>query len=335
MTESLKSLLAQQAESVAFKPPDLDAIAHGNKRRIRRRRAVTALVGVAAAAVLAGTAVVLSGVADDRPDVAAPRVPGGVSWAVGSTIHDGADTIDVGHPVRAYVRTSVGFVTLDNANNVYSVTSIGVTRIGQARAVTEDGTASTRLYSDPSGSLAGWIGQDQTGLVLTVHDQATGRTRTFETAPTGLAFFAIDDRTAYWRVGTRNGVFAVNVDTGEERQIAAADIEIWSVGNAVLAFTRGYQLPGNLTSINVGRCKVPCSGFVAPVVWLDDSTVQVLAIGMEPGRDQPRGTLLTCTVPDGSCAVAADLPGIRGRGVEPRAADRLIRRGLAGEHDQA
>src|SRR5262245_44038597 len=113
MTESLKSLLEQQAASVAFKPPDLDAIARDNHRRVWRRRASTALAGVAVVAIVATTAVVLSTRADRPPDVVAvPRTTDGVSWAVGSTIHDGAEVIEVGHPVRAYVRTSLGFVTL-------------------------------------------------------------------------------------------------------------------------------------------------------------------------------------------------------------------------------
>jgi hypothetical protein len=370
MTESLKSLLDQQAASVAFKPPDLSAIARDSNRRIWRRRAVTALAGVAAAAVVVSAAVVVFALDGRRPDVADPVASGGVSWAVGSTIHDGASTIEVGHEVGAYVRTSVGYVTLDDAGDVYSVTGASVTRIGQAVAVPADGTEYTRLYSDPHGTLAGWVGQGPSGLVMQVHDQATGRTRTFETAPAGAAFLAIDDRTAYWRIGTRNGVFAVDFDTGDERQVATADVEIWSVENGVLAFSRDRKPRGNLTSVSVGRSiddarqfvfgtnaeadekvrlsptgawlsyllfefdgppeqdkvraftgqvrdartgeviglKIPHAGLAAPVVWLDDTTVQVLAIGTVPGRDTPQGNLLACTVPDGSCSVAADLP---------------------------
>jgi hypothetical protein len=257
MTESLKSVLTEQAASVAFKPPDLDAIARDNGRRVRRRRAVTALAAVAVVAV-AGAAVVLSGPASRRPDAPAAPWPVTVSWALGSTIHNGDDTIEVGHEVRAFVRTSVGFVTLDSAGNVYSVTSRGVTQVGRALIVAVDGAEQRGLVSDPHGSLVGWIGVDQAGVLPRVHDQATGQTRSYGTAGTagpGLTtFFAIDGRTAYVRVAA--GVFAVDLDTGAERPLAsgepAGNFEIWSVEQGVLAFSRYHQI-GNVTWLAVGR----------------------------------------------------------------------------------
>jgi hypothetical protein len=261
MTETLKSVLAQQAASVAFKPPDLEAIARDHNRNIRRRRVTTVLATVAAVAVVAGTAGVLLGQPSRQADVAEPLSTGGVSWAVGSTIYHGSDTIDVGHKVKAMVRTSVGFVTVDDANNVYSVTGRGVTRIGQTPAVPADGTDYVRLVSDPQGTLAGWIGGDYSGAVLKVHDQATGQTRTFDTdgakPPYGAVFFAIDDRTAYWRIATRGAVLAVDVDTGAERQLASSSeahtVEIWSVENGVLAFSPNHRSNDNPVPLRVGR----------------------------------------------------------------------------------
>jgi hypothetical protein len=269
-------------------------------------------------------------------------------------------------------RTSVGFVTLDGANNVYSVTGRGVRRIGQAAPAVADGIEKTRLYSDPHGTLAGWLGGDGSGLVLQVHDQATGQTRSFGTAgaspPNGILFFAIDDRTVYRRFGTEDGVFAVDFDTGAERQLAggvqARNLVIWSVENGVLAFSSDYPSRGNVTSLRVGRSiddareftfgtnaeadnklrlsptgawvsyllyqfdgppiqdkvlaftgqvrdtrtgelvglKLPNAGFALPVVWLDDTTVQILAFG------EKQGYLYACSVPDGSCSVGATLP---------------------------
>jgi hypothetical protein len=368
MTESLKDLLVHQAASVAFKPPDLDAIARDNRRN-RRRRAATVIAAVAAVAVMAGTAVVLSGVGRGPDVVADPRRTEGVSWAVGSRIYDGHDTVEVGHDVRAYVRTSLGFVTVDAADNVYSVTSRGVARIGQAVATARDGTEQVRLVSDPHGTLAGWVGVDESGLVLQVHDQATGQTRTYDPAVMrpryGRVFYAIDDRTAYWRPAAR-GVFAVDLDTGDERQLAGADqinFEIWGVEDGVLAFSRDHQPGGGVTSFNVGRSvdnareftitgdaeaddqlllsptgawltylyvefngppqrddvrafalhvrdtnsgelvtlDLPLPSFAIPVVWLDDTSLQLLVIGFSP-------RMYVCTVPDGSCDIAADVP---------------------------
>jgi hypothetical protein len=262
MTESLKSLLGEQAASVAFKPPDLDAIAHDHTRHVRRRRAVTALAAVAVVAVMASAAIGLSARNDRRPDLPANPLPTtGASWAMGSTIHSGGDAIEAGHEVHAYVRTSVGFVTVDRSDNVYSVTSQGVTLIGRAAAVPAGGGDRLRLVSDPRGTLAGWVAEDQSALVLRIHDQATGQTRSYETARAigfgGVSFFAIDDRTAYWRIATRDAVLAVDVDTGTERLLASGDrarnLEIWSVEGGVLAFSPDHQPGGNVTSISVGR----------------------------------------------------------------------------------
>lgn len=377
MTESLKSLMERQAASVAFKPPDLDAIARDNNRRVLRRRMVTLVAGVATVAVVASSAVVLSSLASRGPDVVAGPGPDAVSWATGSTIHHGADTIDVGHPVRAYVRTSVGFITVDDADNVYSVTGQGgVTMIGKATATGRDGTQHVRLVSDPRGTLAGWLDADGSELVLRVHDQATGQTRGFGTAgaafPGGADFFAIDGRTAYWGMATR-GVFAVNVDTGDERQLADVDqgqgLKIWSVENGVLAFSRNQPPRGNVTAFRVGRSvddareftfgedteasdqillsptgawvgyllyefngppvqddvraftpqvrdtatgepvtlNLPTS-FVVPVVWIDDTTMQFLVLSVAPDNNSARAFMYACTVPGGSCGVAAELP---------------------------
>jgi hypothetical protein len=87
---------------------------------------------------------------------------------------------------------------------VYSITDQGVTQIGQAAPAPRDGREYVRLVSDARGTLAGWIAAEQSGLVLRVHDQATGQTRAYDTdgasLPAGAVFFAIDGRTAYWRI---------------------------------------------------------------------------------------------------------------------------------------
>ena len=371
MTESLKSLLAQQAAAIAFKPPDLDAIASDRKRLIRRRRAVAVLASVVVVAAVAATADVLSRPANRSPEVAVPGPVGGVSWAAGTTIHDGDATIEVGHRVRAYVRTSVGFVTLDDANNVYSVTGQNVTPIGQAAVPARVDQDSVRLVSDPRGTLAGWVGYQNSVVTLQVHDQATGQTRTYETNGAkwsgDVAFFAIDGRTAYWRLATRDGIFAVDLDTGDERKLAsgaqARDLAIWSVVHGVMAFSRDQRPFNNATSLSVGRSLdnardftfgenaevddvirlSPTGAWVSyllitfngppvqddvigfdtqirdtvtgelvtlnlptpgsfPVVWLEDTTLQVM--GFDPATG---AHMYACSVPDGSCVVAADL----------------------------
>ncbi|GAA4670123.1 hypothetical protein [Phytohabitans rumicis] len=376
MTNSLKDMLEDQAASVAFQAPDLQAIARTGGRRIRRRRAVTMLATVTAVALVVSTATALFAAGGgQRPDVATdpgPTAP--VSWALGSTIHDGEQSIEVGHRVRAYVRTTLGFVTLDDADNVYSVTGQGVTRIGHTVAPHSQGTDQLRLFSDPRGTLAGWLGQeDSSRLVLQVHDQATGKTRSYgtegATPPDSAVFFAIDDHTAYWRNVTTESVFALNLDTGDQRPLANADqtrtLEIWSVRNGVLAFSQDHRLGGNLTSFRVGRSitdarefalatnteaddqiqlsptgawasyllyefngppqqddvraftgqvrdtstgdliplKLPNTAIAFPGAWLDNTTLQVFAYA-----PPQQANMYRCTVPDGTCQIAADLP---------------------------
>ncbi len=58
-------------------------------------------------------------------------------------------------------------------------------------------------------------------------------------------FFAIDDRTGYWRTPT--GVVAVDLDSGRERQVVRItddrvyDFEVYNVENGVIAFTPMYD----------------------------------------------------------------------------------------------
>jgi hypothetical protein len=173
-----------------------------------------------------------------------------VSWAVGSTIHVGDDTIEVGHPIRAYVRTSVGFVVLDDVDDVWSVTDDGVTEIGRMTSPRPDNLDQQLLASDPGGSLAGWVGEDPSGdLIVETYDQETGESRSLlvpgARPPNDSVFFAIDDRTGYWRTPT--GVVAVDLDSGRERQVVRItddrvyDFEVYSVENGVIAFTPLYD----------------------------------------------------------------------------------------------
>ena len=249
MTQTLKTELDRAASSVAFAPPDLDAITRAGRRQVRRRRALATLAGVAAFALVGGGAIVLGNRGEeDRGSVMTSGDGSGVavSWAVGSTIHVGDATIEVGHTIRAYVRTSVGFVVLDDVDDVWSVTEDGVTRIGRMTSPRPDNLDQQLLASDPGGSLVGWIAEDSSGeLIAMAYDQETGESRPFPVPgarpANGSVFFAIDDRTGYWRTPT--GVVAVDLDTGHERQVVRLtdervyDFEVYSVENGVMAFS--------------------------------------------------------------------------------------------------
>jgi hypothetical protein len=384
MNESVKTMLHERAESVAFRPPDLWAVKAAGDRRIRGRRLASVLAGAAAVAVIAGSVVVF-GRPNDPPPVISPWPSNAVTWAIGSTIHIGSETVEVGHTVRALVRTAAGFATIDDANHVYSVTADGVRRIGDATPAppfdSDVGDDQARLVSDPRGTLVGWVGAGTDWLNLQTYDQATGRHRSYPaigaTPPGGAVFHAIDGRTGYWR--TPGGVYEVDLDSGEQRlltmELRSYAFEMYSARNGMLAFrvddsilagrsidnaellirfgeeelrllTPPYRLSptGDWLSLGVHDIeKLPGGDFRGvedraevyntsngehvvldvlrdapkdsalgiPVDWLDDVTVQVVGIHAdEPFANEPtavRLTMYACTVPDGSCRLAADL----------------------------
>ncbi len=228
MTDKLKALMDERASAPDFAVPDLGAVRAAGSRRRRRQRAVTG--GGALAGAAAVTAVVMAlttggGTADAGPDVAtdapAQRQSLGPSWSVGTTIHDGDREIEVDHPVRAYVRTSLGFVTVDDRGRVWSVVEGAEEQIGSV-----DDVEFPRVESDASSSLSAWIGVQgaQRDPVALVHDQATGTTTTYAltpvprgrpsdgTVPTKV--IALTDGVLYVRDDTR--AIAIDVATGDQ-----------------------------------------------------------------------------------------------------------------------
>jgi hypothetical protein len=267
MSESLKTMLHERATSVAFKPPDLATITRAGGRRIRRRRMVATLTAVAAVA-LAGGGVALS--VGGQPDGGAPSIPlspwplNAVSWAFGTTIYvatdAGTEQIEVGHEVHAFVRTSTGFVVVDETDAVYAVNELGVTVLGQVHDKLADDTDLQRLAVNARGTLVGWVDESATpgDIIFRTYDARSGTTRDYPggaTSTDDAIFFAIDDRTAYWRM--RDAVHEVDLDTGNALPIvlrfdlSAGEIsafELYSAENGVLAFSRS-----NDKTVDVGE----------------------------------------------------------------------------------
>jgi hypothetical protein len=263
MSASVKSLLHAQATSVAFRPPDLEGIMRGGDQRIRRRRAAATLVTVVAVALAGGTAAAVLGgptPGDAPPGPGGSGLPNAVSWAVGATIHVGAtEEIDVGHEVRAYVRTIGGFVVMDETDVVFAVNEDGTgsRSIGHVHGdhATESNPHEQRLVVNAQGTLAGWVDESVSAgsFAYRVYDPASGQSRDFP-APAGapedeVQFYAIDDRTAYWR--TPDGIHAVDLVSGDDRQIVAGPAPgfvVYSAANGVLAFS-----PDAESSVLIGR----------------------------------------------------------------------------------
>lgn len=161
---------------------------------------MTAAASVTAAVALAAG----SGAPDPGIEIATTTVQSNFpTYARGSVIHNGTDTVDVGAPVRAFVRTSVGYVAVDPAGVVRSVVGGSVSEVGRVAA------PAIRLVSDPDGDLAGWVEISGDRPAFAVLDQSDGSLttndeRTLAGQPL-LAdqkdpayFYAIDDGVAYW-----------------------------------------------------------------------------------------------------------------------------------------
>ena len=233
------------------------------------------MVGALAATRIAG------GPAPESTPVVSDPVPqpAQVSWATGQVLHVGDRTIDVGVGVKAYVRTSVGFVVADPAGVVHSVVDGKVSDVGRTDA------KHPHLVSDPTGTQAGWVELDGDRPGFVVLDQATGdTTRNDDATAPGMGlladqrdpayFYAISGGVTYWR--DLRGAVAVDLASGDVRVVDARTGERVAL-DLHYAFATGYE-------------------------WLDGHRLAVLA---QEARRSPV-QLLTCVVPAGTCDVTVD-----------------------------
>lgn len=245
MTEKLKTLLHEHAETVDFAMPDLTTMVRDGDRRLRRRRGLAAAGGLAAAAVVGALAVAGLGGSgtEDAPELAHdPAAPARVSWVIGSVLHDGDRTTDLGFDPTAYVRTASGLVATGPDGTVHSIVGGRSVDVGTVDA------RHPRLVGDDEGSYVGWVDDSGVGPVFRVLDQSTGEiTSNGEAVEPGMGrqadaanpayFYAIDGHTAYWR-DTR-GAVAVDLATGDVRVVDAEarnGFDIVAVEDGVIAF---------------------------------------------------------------------------------------------------
>jgi hypothetical protein len=337
MTEKLKTLLHEQAETVDFAVPDLDSLTRTGDRRIRRRRATGLLGGVAALAVVGGLAVVTlpGGDGDDvRRDAPAdtPSPTARVTWAEGSVLHWPGGSADLGHPIRAYLPTEVGYVFTDGAGAVYSAVDGQVTRVGAISA------KQPRLVADRDGSRAAWVDPSGPRPQLAVLDQGTGETR-FYTDSGFDSVTALDGDTVYGQAGgtataldlasgTTSPVDVPSVaevmaaedgviisDTGDGDGGADGDL-VRRPDGTVVTLHQAYSSSATFSpdarwvSIDADEPRVfdSTSGqqvsfdvdgrvFATGYEWLAPDTIVMIASRNENGPVE----LLTCTVPAGTC----------------------------------
>lgn len=236
MTEKLRTLL-DRATDVEFATPDPETIMRTGDRAVRRRGVAVGAAGLAAAAVTTTGVVLVAGAGagpESRVADASPRDAAGMSWAVGSVLHTPTSTTEVGHPVRAYVRTSSGYVTVDDDGRVWSVVGEEVAAVGRTTP------SSLGLVGDTEDSLAAWLEPgDGNAWRWVVLDQATGER--VLTVPAGRGpdvpgnVVAVDARRLYVSAG---GYRAIGVDDGTETAVdpPVPAAQLLSVEDGVLAW---------------------------------------------------------------------------------------------------
>lgn len=235
MTGLLKESLREQAETQTVPRFDAATIMSAGNRRVARRRVVAGSLAVAAVTLAAVALPQLAGVggttgADglvaqqgrDATRAFAERRP---TYAVGTVIHYGEDTIEVGETVGSFVQTDDGFVYATDNGEIHLADGATTEEIGRT---SRDGLY---LRADDSGSLVAWV--EFTGgraPELVVYDTAARDevARTAEgTEPEMSAFrdtdaayvYAVDDGTVYWR--SADGLVALDVAEGTSEVLLA------------------------------------------------------------------------------------------------------------------
>lgn len=343
MTEKLKNLLHERAAAVDFAVPDVDSLTRAGDRRRRRRTAAIVAGSVAVLAVVGGAVALPQLVGGDgSPEPAGGTTPTpALSWVMGRTLYAPempGGQVDLGHDVRAYVRTEAGFVLADPDGTVWSWTDGSETRVGSTDA------QDPHLVSDTDGTLAGWLDSGSGKPAYVVLDQATGDTTTYDDQPAGSSdaagpgsspyFYALDGRTAYWR-DTR-GAVATDLDTGEATVVdprTNGDVDISAAEDGLIAFTGANGTSIGRTPDKAKELKYSFGGpaaFSPDARWFTEDADEpkvydtefgekvaldlqynfasgygwlddstLLLLGQDGWRDKVE--LLSCTVPAGTC----------------------------------
>ncbi|WP_151082465.1 hypothetical protein [Nocardioides cynanchi] len=181
MTGQLRTTMHTRADALDRLDLDLDAIVRDGNRRLRRRRTALVAGGAALALVTAGTAFGLHGRGTTAEPMPADQPTKALTYAVGSVIHTGDGTIDVGRKVESMVQTARGFVFSDPDLNVYEETNGDVQQIGHLAH------ARSRLLAGDDGLVATWY--DGHLIHLWPAASAEGNRNTIDprsTAPNGV-----------------------------------------------------------------------------------------------------------------------------------------------------
>ena len=349
MSELLKDTMNERASGATTPHIDIDSIIATGDRRVRRNRAVG--VGAAAAAVVAAAVFVpamINGLGDGPRNQAAAGVgfeQRSLTWATGSAIHYGDDTLEVGRPVKTFVQTDDGF-TYVSGTEVYFADGTSNQLIGAT-----DQPYGIVLAAGDSGSYVAWL--DTAADAFTVYD--TGEREVVASEPTAVSsdeefgiptVNAVDGTTAYWFSDGES--IAYDIESGEATVLADGVTNGWliDVANGQVATQAepesGNQIaigadPANPSALVPGNSHITLSvdatyaatdpndseqvfrvsdgadvtpatpgyGFIAVVQWIDDDRYTALGLSEGDPEGQPFD-LLTCSVSGGTCEVAVE-----------------------------
>lgn len=222
--------MTERADAEAAPHIDVDAIIRAGDSRIRRRwvTAGTGAVAITAAVALAVPAVVDSSAPDRSRSIQPAAAEFGerrVTYAVGSTIHYGDQSINVSpHKVETFVQTDGGFVFTERSGEIFFTSG------GDAEQIGFSGQPYGRqLAADDSGSYVAWVDTRPRLAEFVVYDTSTRSevVRTSEgNTPTDTQvgefelpmILAVDGQNAYWH--SSEGITAWDLPTGTATVIA-------------------------------------------------------------------------------------------------------------------
>lgn len=241
----LKNLMHERADALEAPVLDLDAITVAGDQRVTRRRA---LAGLAVAAVVAGIAIPVGiGLTGDDENQDEPPVTvsesAPLTYATGSVIHAGSDSVDVGHEVYLFVQVDNGYVFADPDRRVFHWDGSTAQQVGQL------GTRNGReIVSD--GRAAAWVdetrGDWRYATLDTMSDTVTHVPAHRTEGPgefDGPSVSALDGTDLY----VRDARGAVRIDTtrGESTVLAApsgsAEITVNDVERGLILVTSSLE----------------------------------------------------------------------------------------------
>ena len=218
MSDSLRELLRQGADTVERPQLDVDDLLRQAHRRLVRRRLTVMAASAAAVVLIAAGGFALR--ADEERLSPAPPPPtktvdplgtGRVlTYAAGSTIHFGGRTIDVGAAIDFVEATDDGVVYVTEGQDTVWFSDGSVTeQIGEVQRI----HFTVPIVTANPGSLVAWVdgmeNEWQSGVIV-VYDSREGRVVARIRSPGGRPFsLAINGDRIYWEIAARGGASAV------------------------------------------------------------------------------------------------------------------------------